>query len=250
MMGEELNATNVTEHGLVGDRVFALIDKASGKVASAKNPKKWGTLFSFRASFVEPSVTEVRSVRITLPDGRLTTSDQPETDGLLSEALGTQVNLVTSSEKPSYEEYWPDMEGLANRDKVTEELMPPHTFFDLATVHILTTATMNSLRGFYPEGRFEARRFRPNIVIETPANANGFVENAWVNRSIHVGDRVRLKIISTCTRCVMTTLAQGDLPQDLGILRTAAKHNKLSVGAYATVELSGRVKRGDSIWLD
>jgi hypothetical protein len=34
MMGEELNATDVTHRGLLGDRADALIDRESGKVAS------------------------------------------------------------------------------------------------------------------------------------------------------------------------------------------------------------------------
>jgi uncharacterized protein YcbX len=44
--------------------------------------------------------------------------------------------------------------------------MPPENFFDLAPVHILTTATINRLRELYQKGRFEVRRFRPNIVVE------------------------------------------------------------------------------------
>jgi uncharacterized protein YcbX len=40
MMDEELNAAEVTECGLLGDRAYALVDRADGKVASAKNPRK------------------------------------------------------------------------------------------------------------------------------------------------------------------------------------------------------------------
>jgi len=49
MMGEELNSSYVTEPGLVGDRVYALIDQKTGKVASAKNPREWGKLFDSHA---------------------------------------------------------------------------------------------------------------------------------------------------------------------------------------------------------
>src|SRR5258708_38628614 len=54
MMGEELNATDVTKRGLLGDRAYALVDQATTKVASAKNPRKWPHLFDFRAAFVVP----------------------------------------------------------------------------------------------------------------------------------------------------------------------------------------------------
>jgi len=256
MMGEELNASYVTESGLLGDRTRALVDQATGKVASAKNPRKWGKLFDFRASFVDsPRPGEpLPDVRISLPDGRLVIADQPAADDMLSEGLGAQVRLVTSSssslEKPSLEEYWPDMEGLANREKVTEEFMPAQTFFDSASVHVLTTATTDRLRELYPEGRFEARRFRPNLVVEPAQRVKDFVENGWVGRTLRVGKEVRLKVSSPCSRCVMTTLAQGDLPRDLGVLRTAARYNKVNVGVYASVEQGGTIKRADSVWLE
>jgi uncharacterized protein YcbX len=38
MMGEELNATEITERGLLGDRAYALVDSSDRKVPSAKNP--------------------------------------------------------------------------------------------------------------------------------------------------------------------------------------------------------------------
>jgi MOSC domain-containing protein len=46
MMGEELNATEIDEFGLLGDRAYAIVDSSDGKVASAKNPRKWPDLFN------------------------------------------------------------------------------------------------------------------------------------------------------------------------------------------------------------
>ena len=45
----------------------------------------------------------------------------------------------------------------------------------------------------------------------------------------------------------MTTLPQGDLPADPGILRTAAQHHAGNVGVYATVTRGGAVRRGDTV---
>ena len=53
MLGEELNSSHVTERGLLGDRTDAVVDKNTGKIASAKNPRKWGRLFDFRSVFVD-----------------------------------------------------------------------------------------------------------------------------------------------------------------------------------------------------
>jgi len=249
MMGEDLNASQVTQRGLLGDRAYALIDAAGGKVGSAKNPRKWPGLFDFRASYVEPPVGEtLPPVRITLPDGTLRRSDEKEIDEALSQALGRDARLqMQAPEKPELEEYWPDIEGLAHREKVTDESMPSGTFFDFAPLHLLTTATIERLRELYPQGRFEVRRFRPNIVVRTVDGEGGFVENGWIGKVLAIGEEVRLRIAMPCPRCVMTTLAQGDLPQDYGILRTAAQANQANVGVYAIVVQGGVLRRGDEV---
>ncbi len=250
MMGEELNASVVTERGLLGDRAHALVDPETGKVVSAKEPRKWARIFEFRAAYVEPpGGNGLSPVRITLPDGTIVTSEQPDLEEVVSRGLGRQVTFArTAPEAPSLEEYWPDIEGLALRETVTDEAMPPGTFFDLAVVHALTTATIDRLRELYPEGRFEVRRFRPNLVVST--EERGFVENDWVGRTLAVGDEVRLEVTGPCPRCVMTTLPQGDLPKDPGILRAAAKHNGANVGVYASVTRGGTVRRGDPVRLE
>src|SRR5688572_7649361 len=90
MMGEELNAAEVTERGLVGDRRFAVVDAETGKVAGAKNPRKWGNFFDFRAAYVEPpkSGSKLPAVRLTLPDGIVVTNEHPDLAQVLSKALG------------------------------------------------------------------------------------------------------------------------------------------------------------------
>ena len=143
---------------------------------------------------------------------------------------------VVESQSPNLgtvtaEDIWPDMEGLDYRDTVTDFSLPEGTFFDCAVVHLLTTATLDRLRVLYPQGRFEVRRFRPNVVVETANDSNDFIENAWIGQVLAIGDAVRLSITGPCPRCVMTTLPQGDLPKDAGILRTAAQHNRANVGS-------------------
>ena len=258
MLGEELNSSYVTERGLVGDRAYALVDQETGKVASAKNPRKWGKLFDFRAAFIEtPQVVEnIPRVRITFPDGTHIYSDQADDiDHALSSVLGREVRLMraTNLEKPSYEEYWPDIEGLAQREKVTDEAMPPQTFFDIAVIHLFTTSTINRLRELYPEGRFEVRRFRPNIIVESASyeeKKKDFIENLWVGKKLRIGEDIVLSVIGPCTRCVMITLPQGDLPKDLGILRTVAQHNRVTAGVYASVHRGGIIRRGDQVRLE
>lgn len=255
MMGEELNATEVTERGLLGDRAYALVDRANEKVATAKNPRKWPTLFDFRASFIDPPRTKANlpPVRITLPDGTITSSQRSDRNEVLSNALNRTVTLDLAERghggSANAEEYWPDMEGLDHRDTVTDFTLPRGTFFDCATVHLLTTATLDHLEEVYPKGRFEVRRFRPNIVVKPASDENSFIENSWIGRTLAIGNEVHLNITGPCGRCVMTTLAQGDLPKDSGILRAAVQHNQGAVGVYAAVVRGGTIRRGDRLTL-
>src|SRR6266511_5459916 len=135
MMGEELNATEVTERGLLGDRAYALVDSSDGKVATAKNPRKWPRLFDFRATFIEPprAVAKTPPVRIALPDGTTVTSDHRDLNRILSDALNREVTLgLAQRGAVSAEEYWPDMEGVAQQDPVCDVTLSEDTFFDCA----------------------------------------------------------------------------------------------------------------------
>lgn len=226
MAGEEVEAAYLTERGILGDRAYALIDGATGKAASARHSRRWPHLLSCRAAFAEPPRPGAAPppVRISLPDGSTVTSDESDRDRVLSKAMGREVRLATVTGA--------DASG---------------AFVDLAAVHLLTTATLGRLRELYPRGRFEARRFRPNLVVEPASEEVDFAENGWVGRAVGVGEEVRLRITGPCQRCVMTTLSQEGLPKDPGILRTAARHNASHVGVYAEVLAEGMIRRGDPL---
>jgi uncharacterized protein YcbX len=251
MQGEELNATRVMERGLLGDRAFALVDAETGKVASAKNPRRWPSLFDFRAAYVEPPGDDrlLPPVRITLPEGESLTTDQADAEARLASAVRRAVRLARSApEGATAEGYWPDHDWLAQRDEVFDFPLPAGTFFDCASVHLVTTATLDRLRALSPASRFETARFRPNLVIEVADGATGFVENDWVGRTLALGD-VQLRIDQPCVRCVMTTLSQGTLPRDSAVLKTAVQQNGGNVGIYASVLRGGHIRRGDHVSL-
>ena len=263
MAGEELSRAQVKNHGICGDRSYAILDHSDGKVATAKNPRKWPTLFTFQATLSEVTheTENLSPVSITLPDGTTLNSEQDDLDQKLSKALDKDVTLVStdqgkvkgvqstlpSSWTPNSEEYWPDIDGRDHRDTVTDFTLPTGTFFDAAMVHLLTTATLEQLHESYPDGQFIAQRFRPNIIVKTPEGEKGFIENSWIGKTLSIGNEVRLTITGPCARCVMTTLPQGALPKDPGILRTALKHNHGNVGVYASVLQGGTIRPGDSM---
>jgi uncharacterized protein YcbX len=273
MPGERVNAAEVTEGGLVGDRAYALIDVETGKVVSAKNPRLGPDLFGCRATFVEAprAGEEPPPVRITLPDGTSVTSDAPDAEANLSGFLARDVRLARAApEDFTIDQYHPDIEGLdpeGHRDTVTESKLgsaffaeaglpsavPVGAFFDLFPVSVLTTSTLNRLNELRPESQFDERRFRMNVILGT--RENGFVENDWIGRGLEIGEDARLRVSLPDPRCVMTTLAQDELPKDTEILRTLARHNRIDVagglypcaGVYAIVESPGTVQEGDRV---
>jgi MOSC domain-containing protein len=249
MMGEALNAVEITPRGLFGDRAYALCDTETGKVVSAKNPRKWPNMFNCHAAYTSPPAAGAMlpAVRVMLPDGGYAVSSSADFAPTLSATLGRPVALLAAApQNPQLEEYWPDREGMANADVVTDENMPEGTFFDLAILHVLTTSTLDRLRELNPRSRFEPRRFRPNLIIDT-SGQEGFVENGWIDKVIAIGPEVRIRVTGACPRCVMTTLPQGDLPKDPQVLKTAAQNNDGHVGAYASVVQGGTIHVGDTL---
>jgi uncharacterized protein YcbX len=96
-----------------------------------------------------------------------------------------------------------------------------------------------------------------NFILKT--GALGFVENEWTARALEIGGSARLSVSLLDPRCVMTTLAQDDLPQDTDVLRALVQHNRLQLGdlgkfpcagVYATVAVQGLVKAGDLVVLN
>jgi hypothetical protein len=262
MAGEELDAVDVTTRGLTGDRAYALVDTAAKKVGSAKNVKRFGELLQCRAEFLAAPQPDARppAVRITLPDGAVLESDQPDAATALAAAFGPQVSLLSTAPEGLRLEF--DAGTLGGRHSQTTEVpladaAPPGTFFDVASVHLLTTATLRQLEAAYPAGQFAVQRFRPNLMVDCP-DESGFIENVWVGRTVAVGPELVLQVSGPCARCVMTTLPRPDLPHDPGILRTAAQQNRLDrgefgrlpcVGVYADVLRPGRIRRGDPVRL-
>lgn len=270
MLGEELDAAKVTSSGLVGDRAYALMDATTGKVVSAKNPRLWPHMLGCRARFLAPpdAGEDPPPVRITMPDGTSVTSDAPDVDTVLSDFLGRKVRLARAAPTGlTIDQYHPDVDGLdpaGHRDMMVEARIgsaffaeadlpspvPDHSFFDLFPLSVLTTSTVERLRELAPQSRIDERRFRMNVIVA--ATGWGFIENSWLDHRLVIGD-VGIDIIQPDPRCVMTTLAQEDLPRDTDVLRTLVRHNRIDVGGdglspcagvYAVVASPGTIHRG------
>ncbi|MEO5876553.1 MAG: MOSC N-terminal beta barrel domain-containing protein [Streptosporangiaceae bacterium] len=259
MLGERVLAAEVTDRGLAGDRRLAVVDRETGKVVSAKNPRLWRTMLACAATLTEGAV------RITGPDGKARWTTDADVDDALSAILGRPVTLTGT----------PPPLGTLDRSKPEQVLRdgldaevpadvvqfgsgsPPGTFFDFAPVHLVSTSTLDRVAGLSPRGTVEVERYRPNLVIDTAGQ--GFVDHAWVGRELRIGAQLTLRVVASTPRCAVPTLVHGDLPRDPAAVRVLAEHNRVPAmpgwdpepcaGVYAQVLRPGRVQRGDVVRL-
>jgi MOSC domain-containing protein len=237
MQGEDLTGSLFTERGIPGDRHWGIADSATGVVLSAKREPR---LLDASVKVADAEVV------ITLPEGSLTGSADPNVDAVLSEWLGFGARLVTAEpdERATYEiggNFEDDSHPLVHQWQG-----PAGTFHDSRPVHMLSTATLAAIAAHHPGGQFDIHRFRPNVVID--AEGEGFVEERWIGATLSVGS-ARFEVVKPTSRCVMTTRPQVGLPRDLEILRTINRVNDGNLGVQVHVVGEGVVSVGDAIEL-
>jgi uncharacterized protein YcbX len=258
MLGEDLDAADVSRSGLARDRRLAVVSRRTGKVASAKYPRLWRDMLTLSAEALDDA-----TARITLPDGKTMSSTDPSVDEVLSGLLGQPVTLTgTPPDGATLDRAVPEA---VLRDGIKAEVpatlvelgaaTPPGTFVDFAPLHLLTTATLDRIAELSPYRRVRLERYRPNVVIRT--DADGFTENDWLGRDLRVGEDLVLRVIARTPRCAIPTLAHGDLPRDTEALRVVARHNRIRplpdaepepcAGVYAQVLHPGRITAGDPV---
>ena len=282
MQGETIGRAEVTAAGVVGDRAWAVIDASTGQVASAKHPRKWGALLGCSARTVAGDDGAAGAVEITLPDSTVVRPGA-EAEQALSALLGREVILRPCGQAgSSYEGVWPELEGLAPEAFVAATRIgddeqgallglqlgaaAPGTFLDVAALHIVATSSLERLRVLVPEAEIGVRRFRPNVVVDWPTpgdrdddpgdatGAGGFVEDGWAGQSLSIG-LVEATGSMPTMRCIMTTLAQPDLPARPEVLRGLAAHHRVKIGGgmwaclglYADVRQAGSIAVGDPV---
>lgn len=270
MAGESLARGAVGGLGIVGDRGWALRDEKAGEIRGAK---KMPQLIQCHAAYVEePAPGRVPDATITLPGGERVRTGDPAANQKLSALLGRAVTLwplQPKEDKDFYRRAAPDnpdmmaeLRELFGRvgdepipdlgvfpPEILEFTSPLGTYFDAFPLHLLTTASLKELAQRNPAARFDVRRFRPNILIDTGDAVNGFDETGWGGKTIKIGD-VRITLEMPCPRCVMPTLKQDDLPQDPSVLRTIVREAAQNLGMYATVAQAGKIGVGDPVSLE
>ncbi|GAA2601714.1 MOSC domain-containing protein [Actinomadura fulvescens] len=218
--GQRVTDLELGPRGVIGDRAFALVDARTGKVLTAK---RMPVLLRARARL------QSGGAEIVLPTGIRVHSSDPAVDMVLSAWLERPVHLLhTPAQGARIEEYGDD-------DSTFE--LPPWGFVDDSPLHLLSRATLRAAREWHPEGAWEVRRFRPNIVLDG-------AEEPPVDHHVDLG-QAQIHVTGGCRRCVMITQPQEGLPADRAILRSVTTRSAANLGVYADVTHPGTVSLGD-----
>jgi len=268
MGGERLEAVSVSANGLPGDRAWAVRDEVRGGIRGAK---KIPGLMRCKSRYPLPPTPERDLAEITLPDGSQLTTHDRDASKRISEAVGQPVTLWPLQPAHRLEHYrrgapshtdvptelrslfglLPD-EPLPDLSVFPREVLefetPPGTYFDAFPLLLMTDASLRTLQKRAPQSVIDVRRFRPNFLIATESNAEGFVEMAWTGRRLRVGTAT-LEVTIPCPRCVMTTHGFDELPRDTSIMRTLVREAAQKLGVYARVAEPGQVELGDTVEL-
>ena len=271
MGGESLEQVRLTSRGLPGDRAWAVRDEVNGGIRGAK---KLAGLMRCQARYQGvPPESGSGPAEITLPDGTTLASDAPDAGERIGAAIGHSVTLWPLQPAEALDHYrrgapthadmdtelraifgrTPD-EPLPDLSRFPPDLMqyesPPGTYFDAYPLLLLTETSLRSMQRKAPDSAFDVRRFRPNLLLELPPDAEAesedFPELAWVGAKLRVGSAT-LRVTIDCPRCVMVTHPQDELAKDPGIMRAIVREAGGSIGVYANVEEPGEIAVGDPV---
>lgn len=215
--GERCQSVALDARGVVDDRRWAL-RTAGGRLVSGKTSRSSGRFQRVDGMLEWSARLDGDSPVITTPTGDELHGDQADIDTQLSARIDQPITFHAEDGDPH---------------------------FDKSPVHVLTTASLRWLQELLPDSAIDERRFRPNVVVDVEGTTP--VEASWIGRDVQLGSDVVLRVVELTERCVMTTLAQFDLPKDPTVLRAIAQHANARFGVYADVVRGGTVTLDDRV---
>jgi uncharacterized protein YcbX len=235
LQGEALPEGDIESDGLRYDRRWGIRDEATGKILTGRREP--------RLLVAAATLTGDGRPVVTLPGGDCITGVGPASDAALSHWLGRSVSLVAAEGAPGGNaEFFADATDDASQ--AIEWTMPPGRFVDAMALLVLTTASLRMGADLYPQGDWNARRFRPNLLIDI--DADGWVEDGWCGQTLRIGS-VLVVPREFCIRCTMVTRPQPGLERDLDIYKTLSHHHDGTLGTWTQVHTAGTVHVGDLI---
>jgi uncharacterized protein len=215
MPGENLEKTEVSWHGVAGDRRWAFV--RDGQVRSGfpwLTMRELPELAHYRPRFADPGRPDASLTLVRTPSG----GELEVADPALAAELGLGVRVIKQ-----------------NRG-----------IFDTMPLSLLTTRTVASL-GRLAGTDLAPERFRPNLLVD--ALSGDFPDDGWVGRILRIGG-LRMRVDQRDQRCLMVTIDPVTLDRDPAILRAIARERDARLGVYGSTVQPGQVAVGDPVVLE
>jgi uncharacterized protein YcbX len=235
MQGELLRSVEVDATGIDGDRRWAVLDRGTGRVLSArKTPELLAAAAQLRSDG-QPI--------LTLPNGTELIGTGDATDDALADWLGVPAHLASEKEAGGGSVDF-IVDATDDTSEVVQYTTPPGRFVDVFPLLLLTTASLREGQRHYPTGDWDRRRFRPNVLIDV--DGDGWIEDMWCNRDVALGGAT-VSVERPCDRCTIVTRAQPGLQRDVEIFKALAKHHASFLGVWCAVARPGTISVGDQV---
>lgn len=265
MGGERIASCALNELGLEGDRRWAMRDMTRDEIQSCK----------FRPQLLRCTARSqsgpMGAVAIEFPDGAIFEAGDAQADAHLSALVGHRSCLEPLTGEADTERFrrfhgadvsWLDeLKATFDRERneplpdfdslppsVAEYVVMPGTFFLVAPVHMITTATLARLSHLQPDADWDARRFRANLIIDACPSEADYVEQGWIGKKLKAG-RAHIRCTAATPRCGAITRAQRDFGADRDVLRTVVNQADQNAGIYGQMHTAGIINEGDEVWL-
>lgn len=227
LAGESLTAASVAADGLAGDRLYGLVEAATGRIAAPDGADpRWTTAPAIRTRLTG------RQLDVAVPGRPWIEAPSAAASEALSGFMGFGVEIRALAEAAPAGFEGPTTTGRYRK----------------APVHLLTTASLAELKRLHPAGQAEPQRFRPNILVAMDAVEGAFPEAGWIGRRLRIGPLV-LSVVEPCRRCGFTVIEQPGVGNDPEILRQLVRHNGRNMGVYCTVDAEASIAQGESVEL-
>jgi hypothetical protein len=218
MAGQPVDALQIDERGVAGDRAHALFDEFKGaprRLTARQAPRMLLWHASYDGADVLPD--DVPLPLLTAPDGRSFAWDDPELPEALERDLGRPVALERDL-------------GLMQ---------------DLGHTLLVTTQATLEAVGEALGHHLDLRRFRTNahVVLD---DAPAYAEEAWESRELTIGEAT-FRLLHPCERCVIPT-RDPDTTQKWGeLLRWLTRERRGLFGMNARPLHRARIAVGDPV---
>lgn len=221
MRGESLTEADVEWQGVVGDRAYAFVQSDDRSTFPYLTARELPDLLLYTPKLRDASKPYSSPVLVRTPEG----------DEYLIDGDELHASIAGRYPRPFY------LLRLGRRST-----------HDAAPLSLISTSTINAL-GSRLDMTFDAMRFRPSILVETP-DGESFPEQRWVGQSLAFGDDdLRMVVSEPDIRCKMITLDPRTGAAEPRVLAEVVRNLDGALGVYGLPQKAGTLRVGQTVRL-